>query len=99
MIPEDDGEWMDEDDFDARSIASMAQSFKAERTFPAGAPLANIPSAWAQVQPHPGTGDMIEFCWENPAAWTTLAGDVDKNWFMEQVVTRDMEPQVAAGVL
>jgi hypothetical protein len=94
MIPEDDGEWMDEDDFDARSIASMAESFRAERTFPAGAPLANITSAWDRLQPHPATGGMIQFCWENPVAWETLAGDVDRQWFMEQLTVRSVEPQV-----
>jgi len=93
VIPEDDGEWMDEDDFDARSIASMAEAFKAERTFPTGKPL-SIPSAWAQLQPHPQTGGMIEFCWENPAAWEILAGDVDHEWFLEQVTVRSAEPQV-----
>ena len=35
--------------------------------------LHNIHSAWHQSQPHPDTGTMIEFCWENPAAWKILA--------------------------
>jgi len=91
MIPKDAGEWMDEDDFDARSINDMATSFQSDDMFPE-TPFMNILSAWDQLQPHPDTGTMIEFCWENPAAWAILAGDVDKDWFMEQLAIRDVEP-------
>jgi hypothetical protein len=88
MIPEytsDDD--MDFDDADAVFINDMAIGFRADVN-----PIMNIPSAWYQARPHPDTGTDIEFCWENPAAWTILDGDVDKNWFMEQLISRDVEP-------
>jgi hypothetical protein len=99
MIPEYTGEWMDSDQFDAIAIHDMAQDFKNVTALGPGETFFNIKSAWHRSQPHPQTGTLITFCWENPAAWATLAGDVDKNWFLEQVATRDMEPQVATGVL
>lgn len=90
MIPEFTGEWMDSDEFDAIAIHDMAQDFKNIT----GETFFNIKSAWHRSQPHPQTGTLITFCWENPAAWEILAGDVDRAWFTEQVLTQPMDYQV-----
>jgi hypothetical protein len=94
MIPEytsDDD--MDFDEADAVFIHDMAIGFEADVS-----PLMSIPSAWHQGRPHPETGTMIEFCWENPAAWRILAGDVDRDWFMEQLTTRDVDPSPISNI-
>lgn len=96
MIPEAGSEWRPSDEFDARSIWSMALGFKVDDVFPE-TPFLSIPSAWQSMEPHPETGTMLAYCWENPAAWEILDTDVDREWFMEQVVTRTgSAPQPAA---
>jgi hypothetical protein len=85
MIPDlgsDGGEWISPDDFDAIAIHDMAIGFKESSE-----EINSFRSAWEMTGPHPTAG-QITFCWENPTAWETLDGDVDRQWFMEQVVTR-----------
>jgi len=90
MIPEYTGEWMNSDRFDAVAIHDMAKDFSNPEL--TGETFFNIKSAWHQARPHPDTGTMIEFCWENPAAWKILGSDVDREWFMEQMTTQEIVP-------
>lgn len=95
MIPPHSGEGVPADEVDAHAIWSMALGFKAPDVVPE--PFESIPSAWQDSMPHPETGTMLRYCWENPAAWSILGSDVDREWFMEQVVTRtDSASQPAA---
>ena len=90
MIPPGSGEGVPADEVDAHAIWSMAREFKAPDVLPETM-FVSIPSAWQDSMPHPETGTMLRYCWENPAAWTTLGADVDRLWFMEQVATRTQD--------
>lgn len=82
MIPEFDPDGaMDPDEWDAACIAQMADEWEASPGIPALA----LESGWLAED------GRYRWCWENPAAWEILDGDVDRVGFARQVKARNWE--------
>jgi hypothetical protein len=81
MIPDlgPDGDGDGPDEYDAAVIAIMAADLQR------GDSSIAYRSSWYEAQPHPATGDWLEYVWQNPTAWEILGDDVDREWFMTRL--------------